>query len=159
MSEPSARLIHEFTCHMVINASRELGVGPHGQRQLHEMESGVIEGSRLKGRLLGPGSDWMLVGADSFLRMDVRIQIETDDGATLCAHYFGLAEANWKLTQAFAASTPTEFSDQLIRSHWLLEAGDPRYAWVNQAVFVAEGRLCPASPGVMGFEHRVYRVG
>ena len=159
MSEPSARLVHEFTYHSVMSASREVGVGPYGQRQYYEMKSGVIEGPRLKGKLLGPGSDWMLVGADSFLRMDVRIQIETDDGAILCTHYFGPAEANQKLTQAFAASTPTEFSDQLIRFHWLLEAGDPRYAWVNQAVFVAEGRLCPAGPGMMGFEHRVYRVG
>lgn len=159
MSEPSAKLVHEFTYHALVSSPHEVGVGPCGHRQYHEIARGVFEGPRLKGKLLGSGSDWMLVGADGFLRMDVRIQIETDNGAILCAHYFGPAEANQKLAQAFAASTPTEFSDQLIRSHWLLETGDPRYAWVNQAVFVAEGRLRPTGPGVVGFEHRVYRVG
>jgi hypothetical protein len=101
----------------------------------------------------------MIVCSDRFMRMDVRIQIETDDRAIICARYFGPAEANQTLARAFAASTPTEFSDQPIRSHWLLEAGDPRYAWVNQAVFVGEGRLLPAGPGAPGFEHRVYRLG
>jgi hypothetical protein len=100
----------------------------------------------------------MLVGSDGFMRMDVRVQVETDDGAIICAHYYAPAEANQKLRQALATSTPTTFSDQSIRSHWLLETGDRQYAWVNQAVFVGEGRLCPAGHGVVGFEHRVYRV-
>ena len=159
MSEQSARLVHEFTCHSIVGASNEVGVGPYGHRRYHEMKSGSVDGHRLTGKLLGAGSDWMLVGIDGFMRMDVRVQIQTDDGAIICAHYFGPAEANKTLSEAFATSMPTEFSDQLIRSHWLLEAGDPRYAWVNQAVFVGEGRLRPAGPGVMGFEHRVYRVG
>ncbi len=159
MSDPTAKLVHEFTCHAIVGSPHEVGVGPHGHRQYYEMKGGAIEGARLNGKLLGSGSDWMLVGADGFMRMDVRIQIETDDGAVLCAHYFGPAEANRKLAQAFAASASTEFSDQSIRSHWLLEAGDPRYAWVNQGVFVGEGRLRPAGPDMMGFEHRVYRLG
>ena len=101
----------------------------------------------------------MLMGPDGFMRMDVRIQIETDDGAVVCIRYFGPAEANDVLGQAVAACSPTEFSDQSIRSHWLLESGDPRYAWVNQSAFVGEGRLHPVAPGVLGFEHRVYRLG
>ncbi len=157
MSRQSANLVHEFTCHALVGPPHEVGAGPNGQRRYHEMRSGTIEGARLNGKLLGSGSDWMLVGADGFMRMDVRIQIETDDGAILCAHYFGPAEANRPMAEALAASRSTEFSDQSIRSHWLLEAGDPRYAWVNQAVFVGEGRLRPAGLEP-GFEHRVYRL-
>ncbi|MEH2329775.1 MAG: DUF3237 family protein [Nostoc sp.] len=87
-----------------------------------------------------------------------RVQIETDDGAILCAHYFGPAEANEKLKRAVSVCAPTEFADQSIRSHWVLETGDPRYAWVNQTVFVGQGRLLPPRPGLLGFEHRVYRL-
>lgn len=159
MSDQSAKLIYEFTYHAAFSSPHEVGVGPYGHRQYYEMTEGVLKGSRLNGRLLGSGSDWMLVGRDGFIRMDVRIQIETDDQAVICAHYFGPAEANQKLVQAMAASAPTGFSDQLIRSHWLLETGAPRYAWVNQAVFVGESRLLPVRPGVLGFEHRVYRLG
>lgn len=159
MSDQSAKLIYEFTYHVASSSPHEVGVGPFGHRQYYEMTEGVLKSPRLNGRLLGSGSDWMLVGPDGFTRMDVRVQIETDDQAVICAHYFGPAEANQKLAQAMAASAPTGFSDQLIRSHWLLETGDPRYAWVNQAVFVGESRLLPVRPGVLGSEHRVYRLG
>ena len=159
MSEQSAKLVHEFTYHATVSAPHEVGVGPFGHRQYYEVKNGVLEGPRINGKQFGSVGDWMLVGADGFLRMDVRTQIETKDGAIICAHYFGPAETNQATAQAFATSTPTEFSDQSNRSHWLLETGDPRYAWVNQSVFVGEGRLRPAGQGVMGFEHRVYRVG
>ncbi len=159
MPEQSAKLIYEFTYHAAFSFPHEVGVGPYGHRQYYEMTEGALKGPRLNGRLLGSGSDWMLVGPDGFMRMDVRIQIETNDRTVICAHYFGPAEANQKLAQAIASSTSTEFSDQLIRSHWLLETGDPRYAWVNQAVFVGESRLLPVRPGVLGFEHQVYRLG
>ena len=101
----------------------------------------------------------MLIGSDGFMRVDVRVQIETDDRAILCAHYFGPAEANESLLQAVARCAPTDFSDQSIRSHWLLESGDPRYAWLNHAIFVGEGRVRRVGAGQLGFEHRVYRVG
>ena len=48
----------------------------------------------------------------------------------------------------------TDYADQYFRSAPRLETGDPRYAWVNRTLFVAEGRM----PGVRGVEYRVYRV-
>ncbi len=98
----------------------------------------------------------MLTSPDGYMRMDVRLQIETDDGAVLCAHYFGPAEANPTMIEATKQCRETLLTDQSIRSHWLLESGAPQYAWVNQAI--GEGRVLPFAPGVLGFEHRVYRV-
>ncbi|MBC8138021.1 MAG: DUF3237 domain-containing protein [Fibrella sp.] len=158
MSEQSLQLVHEFTYRVACGPPHEVGVGPYGSRQYFAMTGGTVEGLRLKGNLLGAGSDWMLTGPDGLMRMDVRVQIETDDGAILCAHYFGPCEANETLRRAVTACVPTEFADQSIRSHWVLETGDLRYAWVNQTVFVGEGRLLPAGPGILGFEHRVYRL-
>ena len=158
MSHQTLGLIHEFTYRMTASHAHEVGIGPVGNRQCFEVTEGVIEGSRLSGKLLGSGIDWMLVGSDGFMRMDVRIQIETHDGAIICASYFGPAEANDKLKRAFGACEPTDFGDQRIRTHWLLETGHPDYAWVNQSVFVGEGRFRPSSSGQAGFEHRVYRV-
>lgn len=158
MPDQPLMLIHEFTFQVACGPPHDAGAGPYGSRQYYEMSGGRVEGPRLRGKLLGSGSDWMLAGKDGFMRMDVRIQIETDNGAIILAHYFGPAEVNEKFKQAVAAFTPTDFTDHSIRSHWLLEAGEPRYAWVNQTVFVGEGRLFPAGPGRMGFEHRVYRL-
>ncbi len=152
-------LVPEFTYCTSIVGPHEVGDGPQGIRQYYEMTDGVVEGERLSGRTVGTGSDWMLAGPDGFWRMDARVQIRTDDGAVILAHYHGPAEANAGLREAIRASEPTGFEDQLIRMHWLLEAGDPHYAWVNQAIFVSEGRFAPRGPGIAGFEHRVYRVG
>ena len=157
MSEQSLQLVHEFTYQVVCGPPHEVGAGPYGGRQYFEMTGGRVEGPRLKGKLLGASSDWMLIGPDG-MRMDVQVQIETDDGALLCAHYFGPAEANEKLKRAVTACAPTEFTDQSIRSQWVLETGDLRYAWVNQTVFVGHGRLLPPGLGLLDFEHRVYRL-
>ncbi len=94
-----------------------------------------------------------------FLRMDARIQILTDDGATLCIHHRDPAEANARLRQAMTSSEPARFADQHIRTCREIESGNPRYAWVDQSIFVGEGAVCPAGPDVAGFGHRVYRVG
>lgn len=117
MSNPVAKLVYEFTFHAAVSAPHEVGFGPFGLRQYYAMRDGVIEGPRFNGKLLGEGSDWMLMGSDGFMRTDVRIQIETQDGAAICAHYFGLAEANEALGKAVAACSPTDFSDESIRSH------------------------------------------
>ncbi len=158
MREQTPQLVYEFTCRIACGPQFDTGTGPYGGRQYYEITGATFAGSRLMGKLAGSGGDWMLTGPDGYMRMDVRMQIETQDGAVICAHYFGPAEANDKLKQAVLACAPTEFDDQSIRSHWVLETGDPRYAWVNQSVLAGQGRLLPASPGVLGFEHKVYRL-
>ncbi len=37
---------------------------------------------------------------------------------------------------------------------WLFETGDARYSWLNQSVFVGEGRVLEG----FGVEYRVFRV-
>lgn len=158
MAATAIGLIHEFDYSMTVSPPYDVGDGPYGRRQYVEVTSAEVDGGRLKGTLLGSAGDWMLLGADGFMRMDVRLQLRTDDGAVICVHYFGPAEANDRLQRAMAASAPTDFPDQRIRTHWLVETGDTRYGWVNQAVFVGEGRFRPGDAGVAGFEHRVYRI-
>ena len=78
----------------------------------------------------------------------MRIQLETDDGAHIYAQYFGLLELN-EAVEAFITGQrdETEFGDQYFRIAPRLETGDPRYAWVNQTLFVAEGRGYPRLRG------------
>ena len=48
----------------------------------------------------------------------------------------------------------TDFGDQYFRTTPRFETGDPRYAWLNQSTFVAEGRILPERT----VEYKVYRV-
>jgi hypothetical protein len=132
-----------------------VGPGPFGNRLQATVTGGEVSGDRLKGSFVGAGADWLLAGPDGFGRLDVRATMQTVDGAFIYFQYFGLVE----LTPAILAlmeggDTPTDFADQYFFTSPRLETGDERYSWVNQTMFVGEGRLLPG-PRV---DYRVYRV-
>jgi hypothetical protein len=148
-------LEYEFTYRASFNEGVEIGDGPFGRRVAVEVTGGSFEGKRLKGKLLGGGGDWILVGPDGFGRLDVRIQMRTDDGAPIYLHYDGLLEMNDKVQRAMAdQNASTDWGDQYLRSAPRLESGDPRYAWVSRSLFVSEGRLLAGRV----VEYKVYRV-
>jgi hypothetical protein len=131
-----------------------VGNGPYGARVFFQVTEGKATGARVNGTFVGGGGDWLLIGADGWGRLDVRSQIETDDGALLYLTYNGVLE----LTDDVMAATQrmaeeTGFDDQYFRMTPRLETGDERYAWVNQTVFVGRGRLIPG-----GVEYEVYRA-
>ena len=159
MEQHTLTLNHAFTCRVACGEVIDVGAGPWGERRCYAMTGGRIEGERLSGDLVGPGSDWMIIEPEGLMRLDVRLHLRADDGGLVAVRYFGPAEPSDLMRQAIAANKPTSFADQSIRTHWVLETGNPRHAWVNRAIFVGEGRVCPAGPGTMGFEHRVYQVG
>ena len=131
----------------------EIGTGPLGTRNFCEVTGGTVEGKRLKGKVLTGGGDWLLIAPDGFAHLDVRAQFLTDDGASLYVQYNGLLQMNQKVTDAVAKGASTDYGDQYFRTTPRFETGDPRYAWLNQSVFVAEGRIGPRR-----VEYKVYRV-
>ena len=147
-------LIHEMTYRATLAPPLTIGAGPFGTRMVIDVTGGEVEGPRIRGTFVGAGADWLILGADGFGRVDVRGQIATDDGAFIYAQYEGVLEMNEKVLAAMAAAEGTDFSDQYFRTTPRFETGDERYAWLNQSVFVAEGRLYPG----LGVEYRVYRA-
>ncbi len=147
-------LVHEFTFTAVLNASVPIGPGPLGNRRIREVLGGEVTGERINGRVGTGGGDWVLVGPDGWGRLDVRLQIHTDDGADIYVQYFGVIEYTEAAHAANAGERSSDFGDHYFRTAPRLETGDPRYAWVNQTLFVGQGRLHPG-PIV---EYRVHRV-
>jgi hypothetical protein len=85
----------------------------------------------------------------------VRLTFKTVDGALIYVQFFGLAELTPAIMEIVGGgNTPTDFGEQYIFVNPRLETGDPRYAWVNQTVFIGEGRLLPGPQ----IDFRVYRV-
>jgi hypothetical protein len=148
-------LEYEFSYRASLKPALAVGPGPYGMRLFVEVVGGSVEGKRLKGKMLTGGGDWLLVGADGFGRLDVRAQFVTDDGAAIYLSYFGILEMNAKIQQALTdPNTGTDFGDQYFRSTPRIETGDARYAWLNQSVFVGEGRVLVGRT----VEYKVYRV-
>lgn len=138
-----------------LEAPQVVGPGPYGLRQIFVATGGTATGERLSGVLRPGGGDWLLVGADGYGRLDVRATIETDDGALLYVSYSGVLELSDRAMQALTQGPATDFGELRFMTTPRFETGDPRYAWLNTAVCVAEGRLLPG-PAV---EYRVYEVG
>jgi len=148
-------LEYEFTYHASVQAPIPIGAGPYGTRMFFEVTGGEFEGKRLKGKILSGGGDWLLAGPDGFSRLDVRIQLVTDDGAAIYGTYCGLLETNARVQAALSdPKSGTDFGDHYFRTTPRFETGDPRYVWLNQTLFVSEGRVLPG-PIV---QYRCYRV-
>lgn len=148
-------LAHEFNYIADLAPPQVVGAGPFGTRMFIAVTGGSVTGERINGTVSTGGGDWLLAGADGFSRLDVRVQIVTDDGAVIYLSYNGLLEMNEAIQGVLAGGeTGTDYGDQYFRTTPRLETGDERYAWVNQTVFVAEGRALPG-PKV---EYRVSRV-
>lgn len=144
----------EFTYDAKLAPAVIPGPGPFGTRMVMPVTGGQAKGDRISGTLVGGGGDWLLVGPDGWGRLDVRGQIQTDDGAVIYLSYTGVLQLTETVMAAVASGTiGTEYGDQYFRSTPRLETGDERYAWVNQTVFVGRGRIVPG-----GVEYEVYRV-
>ncbi|HUQ38767.1 MAG TPA: DUF3237 domain-containing protein [Acidimicrobiales bacterium] len=103
-----------------------VGAGPAGNRLVIEVEGGVVEGERLAGEIVGPGADWLVVGADGTGTVDVRLLVQTGDGASVFVQYLGRMDTN----RGFGA--PVSIAPRF-------ETGDERYSWLNTVQGVGKG--------------------
>ena len=152
--EDMTSLRYEFTMHATLDRTQVVGPSAGGTRLVVPVSGGWVRGDRVNGEILPPGADWVLVGGDGFGRVDVRLQVRTDDGATLYVAYEGLLEINAAVTAALAdPAVETSWDDQYFRVAPRFESGAEPYRWMQQALFVARGRI--ATDGV---EYEVSQV-
>lgn len=103
-----------------------VGQGPSGFRVIAEVESATVEGDRLHGRSTGSaGGDWLTL-VDGIATIDVRMTIETHDGAVVLVSYKGRSDFREGPGAHPIYSAP------------LFETGDERYAWLNLVQAVAK---------------------
>ena len=117
----------------------DVGQGPFGTRYVYNAAEGSFEGPLLKGRVLPGGGDMPLADANGAMRLDIRVTLETDDGAFIYFQNQGL----WRNDPSLPAPQPgkaAEFGDMYIMSTPRLETGDDRYQWLNDFVYLAEGK-------------------
>lgn len=105
-----------------------VGPGPAGMRVIGEVLAARATG-RLTGSLKGrAAADWLLLQGTVGL-LDVRVTLETDDGAVIFAQYNGRMDLTDGIGGRPVYVAPT------------FETGDPRYAWLNLIQAVGKGRL------------------
>ena len=72
--------------------TQNIGAGPHGTRVTFPITGGSFEGDRLRGKVLPGGDDWTVKRADGVIELDLRITLETDDGALIYMTFEGIRD-------------------------------------------------------------------
>ncbi|MFO7550734.1 MAG: DUF3237 domain-containing protein [Haliea sp.] len=130
----------------VLDSPHKLGVTPAGERKCVPVRGGTIEGPRLTGRILSGGSDWAVTNAAGILELDVRLVIETDDGALVNCQYTGMRHGPAEVMAKLAAGEPVDYRDIYFRIAPRFDTADPRYDWLNRILTVGIGERLDAGP-------------
>lgn len=128
-----------------------VGNVPLGQRVIAEVTGGSFEGERLKGSVMTPGADWIVVSNDGIGHIDVRLTLKTDDGALIYMQYLGKLVFNDKVAEATGQGKAMQLGDTYFMTQPRFETGSADYAWLNSIVAVAEGRVIEG-----GVEYKVF---
>jgi hypothetical protein len=112
---------------------QDIGATPHGARVTFPVTGGSFEGERLRGKVLPAGDDWTVKRADGVIELDLRITLETDDGALVHMTFAGIRDD---------AAPGAPYFRTLPR----FETAAPKYAFLNRLLAVGVGLITADGP-------------
>lgn len=158
MSDNPAPLRHRhlFTMKLDVDAGKaaQIGATPGGRRAIAPVAGGTFEGERLSGTVLPGGADWVLFRSDGTMLIDVRLTLQTNDGALIYLSYEGRFLGEPGALAALAqgkALDPERFSLVTVAR---FECGHERYDWLNTVIAVGTGRQSGFNP-----VYTIYEIG
>ena len=129
-----------------------IGATPGHDRRVGEITGGVFEGDRLRGKLLGGGSDWQSLRGDACMTLDVRMVMETDDGHLIGMTYRGMRHGPKDVMDKIARGETVSPSDYYLRIAPFFETASEKYGWINRMITVGLGHRLPGGPIYQVFE-------
>jgi hypothetical protein len=93
---------------------------------------GWVRGPRINGRIIAPGGDWLRVIPSGARRLDVRLLIETDDGALIYMTYNGVYVMSEEAVAALArGEMVTDRTVPYFVTAPTFQTSSEKYAWLN----------------------------
>ena len=135
-----------MTLKLTVNGMQAIGATPNGNRRVGLVAGGSFEGPRLRGTVLPGGADWIIARPDASTTLDVRIVLETDDGASIGMTYRGMRHGP---PDVMARVNAGEFVDPALyyfRTAVAFETAAPRYDWLNRVIAIGTGSRPPEGP-------------
>jgi hypothetical protein len=112
---------------LATSASEEIGSTPNGRLSIFPVTGGSFEGERLRGKVLASGGDWVTARADGTFEVDLRVTLETDDGALIHMTFTGVRDD----------------ANHYFRTLPRFEAAAPKYTFLNRLLAVGFGEVGP----------------
>jgi hypothetical protein len=113
--------------------TQNVGAGPRGERITFPVIGGSFEGDRIRGKVLPSGGDWVVKRPDGVLELDLRITLETDDGALVHMAFEGIR--NDAVPGAPYFRTLPRF-----------ETSEAKYSFLNRLLAVGTGEIRAGRP-------------
>ena len=113
--------------------TQNVGAGPHGTRVTVPITGGSFEGDRLRGKVLPGGADWTVKRSDGVIELDLRITLETDDGALIHMTFEGIRDDGAPGARYF-------------RTVPRFETAEPKYFFLNRLLAVGTGEIRADGP-------------
>jgi hypothetical protein len=119
---PASDLESEFLLELLLDVDPQLDAG---HTSIAPVTGGTFSGARLNGTVHDGGADW-ITQVSGHSSLDVRITLETDDGAIIYMTYKGVVARSdsglyWRVTPVFNTSSE-------------------KYDWLNHRVFVGQSK-------------------
>jgi hypothetical protein len=121
-----------MTLQVAVGGAQKIGAVPHGTRVTAPIASGHFEGPGLRGKVLPGGGDWTLLRGDGVLELDLRMTLETDDGALIYLASFGLRHWPTEVIAALARDESVDPATYYFRTTPRFETAHPKYAFLNR---------------------------
>lgn len=122
-----------MTLHLTTTSTQDVGAGPRGTRVTFPITGGWFKGDRLRGKVLPGGDDWTVTRPDGVVELDLRVTLETDDGALVHMTFEGIRDDG-------APGAP------YFRTVPRFETAEPKYSFLNRLLSVGTGEIRPNGP-------------
>jgi hypothetical protein len=122
-----------MTLRLTTAPTQDVGAGPHGARVTFPITGGSFEGDRLRGKVLAGGDDWTIKRADGIVELDLRVTLETDDGALIHMTFVGIRDDG-------APGAP------YFRTLPRFETADSKYSFLNRLLAIGTGEIRTDGP-------------
>ena len=140
------RTVPLMTMKLAVSGMQAIGATPNGNRRIGLVAGGTFEGPRLKGTVLPGGADWIIVRPDASTTLDVRLVLQTDDGATIGMTYRGMRHGPAAVMDRVNKGEMVDPSGYYFRTAVLFETASEKYGWLNRIIAIGTGHRPPEGP-------------
>lgn len=135
---------HLLTISIELHPILDLGATPAGRRRIVPVSGGRFSGERLRGEILPhAGSDLLLTRADGAFQQDVRLALQTHDGALILMTYRGIRHSSVEVASRIAHGEMVSPEHYYLRTAPFFETAASAYDWLNRVVAVGTGERVP----------------
>ena len=147
---------HLFDAHFTVSGTMIVGDAGWGTRIIGPVTGGTFEGRKIKGTAKNFGADWAVFRHDKVLAVDVRLVLETDDGAIIHMYYEGIVDVTEDQLTSILGGQPPPVPAR-VHTTPRFETGHEKYLWLNKVIGAAIGEL-NATSDIVTLDYSVFAL-